>query len=378
MSRYFSLTRFVTIVIKEFIQMRRDRLTFIMMTSIPVMQLILFGYAINFDPKDLPVAVVSADNSVLSRDFIRAMDNSGYFRIVGTAGGEEEAMRLLELGTVQFVLNIPENFFRKMLRGEYPALLLEADATDPVATGNAISALTVIGQRAFDRELKGQLRYLLQEAAPFEVRVHKKYNPEGITKYNIVPGLMGVVLTLTMALVTGVAITRERERGTMENLLSTPVRPIEVITGKIIPYIIVGYFQVALILLAAHFIFHIPMIGSVPVLLLTTLIFIVANLSVGITFSTIAKNQLQAMQMAFFFFLPSLMLSGFMFPFRGMPQWAQWLGTIFPLTHFLRLVRGILLKGNNLAEVLSHLWPVALFMVIALAVAVRRYRGTLD
>jgi ABC-2 type transport system permease protein len=378
MSRYFSLARFVTIVIKEFIQMRRDRLTFIMMTSIPVMQLILFGYAINFDPKDLPVAVVSADNSILSRDFMRAMDNSGYFRIVGTAGGEKEAMRLLELGNVQFVLNIPENFFHKMLRGEYPALLLEADATDPVATGNAISALTVIGQRAFDRELKGQLRYLLQEAAPFEVRIHKKYNPEGITKYNIVPSLMGVVLTLTMALVTGVAITRERERGTMENLLSTPVRPIEVITGKIIPYIIVGYFQVALILLAAHFIFHIPMIGSVPVLLLTTLIFIVANLSVGITFSTIAKNQLQAMQMAFFFFLPSLMLSGFMFPFRGMPQWAQWLGTLFPLTHFLRLVRGILLKGNNLAEVLSHLWPVALFMVIALTVAVRRYRGTLD
>lgn len=378
MSRYFSLARFVTIVIKEFIQMRRDRLTFIMMTSIPVMQLIRFGYAINFDPKDLPVAVVSADNSILSRDFIRAMDNSGYFRIVGTAAGEEEAMRLLELGNVQFVLNIPENFFRKMLRGEYPALLLEADATDPVATGNAISALTVIGERAFDRELKGQLRHLLREEAPFEVRVHKKYNPEGITKYNIVPGLMGVVLTLTMALVTGVAITRERERGTMESLLSTPVRPIEVITGKIIPYIMVGYMQVALILLAAHFMFHIPMIGSVPVLLLTTLVFIVANLSVGITFSTIAKNQLQAMQMAFFFFLPSLMLSGFMFPFRGMPQWAQWLGTVFPLTHFLRLVRGILLKGNNLAEVLTHLWPVALFMVIALAVAVRRYRGTLD
>lgn len=378
MSRYFSFARFVTIVIKEFIQMRRDRLTFIMMTSIPVMQLILFGYAINFDPKDLPVAVVSADNSIFSRDFMRAMDNSGYFRIVGTAGGEEEAMRLLELGNVQFVLNIPENFFRKMLRGEYPALLLEADATDPVATGNAISALTVIGQRAFDRELKGQLRYLLQEEAPFEVRVHKKYNPEGITKYNIVPGLMGVVLTLTMALVTGVAITRERERGTMENLLSTPVRPIEVITGKIIPYIIVGYMQVALILLAARFLFHIPMIGSVPVLLLTTLVFIVANLSVGITFSTIARNQLQAMQMAFFFFLPSLLLSGFMFPFRGMPQWAQWLGTVFPLTHFLRVVRGILLKGNNLAEVLTHLWPVALFMVVALAVAVRRYRGTLD
>jgi len=378
MNRYFSFARFTTVVIKEFIQMRRDRLTFMMMIGIPVVQLILFGYAINFDPKDLPVAVVSADNSIFSRDFISAMENSGYFRIEGTASSEEEAMHLLDLGTVQFVLSIPQDFQRKVLRGERPALLIEADATDPVATGNALGSLSVIGQRVFDREFKGQLRHLRQNEAPFEVRVHKKYNPEGITKYNIVPGLMGVVLTLTMALVTGVAITRERERGTMENLLSTPVRPIEVITGKIIPYIIVGYIQVALILLAARFLFDVPMLGSVLVLLITTLVFIVANLSVGITFSTIAKNQLQAMQMAFFFFLPSLMLSGFMFPFRGMPQWAQYLGSLLPLTHFLRLIRGILLKGNGLAEVLTHLWPVALFMVIALTVAVRRYRGTLD
>jgi len=358
--------------------MRRDRLTFLMMIGIPVVQLILFGYAINFDPKDLPVSIVSADNSTFSRDLISAMKNSGYFRIVGMAEDEDEARGMLELGTVQFVLNIPANFSRKVLRGEHPAILLEADATDPVATGNAIGTFSVIAERTINRELKGRLRYLRQNAAPFEVRIHRKYNPEGITKYNIVPGLMGVVLTLTMALVTGVAITRERERGTMENLLSTPVRPIEVITGKIIPYIIVGYIQVSLILVAARFLFQIPMVGSVIVLLLSTLIFIVANLSVGITFSTIAKNQMQAMQMAFFFFLPSLLISGFMFPFRGMPQWAQWLGSILPLTHFLRLIRGILLKGNDLSEVLTHLWPIALFMAFALVVAVRRYRGTLD
>jgi len=378
MNRFFSFSRFMAIIIKEFIQMRRDRLTFIMMIGIPVMQLILFGYAINFDPKDLPVAILSAEDSVFTRDFISGMNNSGYFRIVERVEHEEEARRLLELGKVQFVLNIPENFTRKMLRGEVPALLLEADATDPVATGNALASMSVIVQRAFDRDLKGPLSYLRKGKEPFEFRVHKKYNPEGITKYNIVPGLLGIVLTLTMTLITGVAITRERERGTMENLLSTPVSPLEVITGKIIPYIIVGYIQVSLVLLAAYFLFHIPMVGSIILLFAVSLIFIMANLSMGITFSTIAKNQMQAMQMSFFFFLPSLMLSGFMFPFRGMPEWAQWIGSVLPLTHFLRLVRGILLKGNGLSEVLVYLWPIVLFMIVALSIAIKRYRATLD
>lgn len=378
MNRYFSFSRFMAIVIKEFIQMRRDRLTFIMMIAIPVMQLILFGYAINFDPKDLPVAIHSAEDGIFTRDFVSAMNNSGYFRIVERVEHAADARRLLELGKVQFVLNVPEDFSRKMLRGEVPSLLLEADATDPVATGNALAAMSVIVRRAFDRDLKGPLRHLKMGRAPFELRVHKKYNPEGITKYNIVPGLLGIVLTLTMTLITGVAITRERERGTMENLLSTPVSPLEVITGKIIPYIIVGYIQVSLVLIAAHFLFHIPMVGSIVLLFVIALVFIVANLSMGITFSTIAKNQMQAMQMSFFFFLPSLMLSGFMFPFRGMPEWAQWIGSALPLTHFLRLVRGILLKGNDLSEVLVYVWPIALFMIIALAIAIKRYRATLD
>jgi ABC-2 type transport system permease protein len=378
MNRYFTFSRFLAIIIKEFIQMRRDRLTFIMMIGIPVMQLILFGYAINFDPKGLPVAILSADDSIFTRDFISAMNNSGYFRIMGKVEFESEARRLLELGEVQFILNIPENFSRDLLRGEVPALLLEADATDPVATGNALAAMNVIVQRSFDRDLKGPLRHLRDGQGPFEFHVHKKYNPEGVTKYNIVPGLLGIVLTLTMTLITGVAITRERERGTMENLLSTPVSSLEVITGKIIPYIIVGYMQVSLVLLAAHFLFHVPMEGSIVFLFMISLIFIMANLSMGITFSTVARNQMQAMQMSFFFFLPSLMLSGFMFPFRGMPDWAQWIGSALPLTHFLRLVRGILLKGNSPSEVMVYLWPIALFMVIALLIAIKRYRGTLD
>ena len=378
MIRSFSISRFLTIIIKEFIQMKRDKLTFAMMIGIPVMQLVLFGYAINFNPKDLPVAVIRADESIFSRDLVHAMENSGYFRIVQTASNEEEARGFLELGDVQFVLNIPANFSRRLLRGEGPSILLEADATDPVATGNAIAAMTTIVQKALNRDLKGPLHHLKQGVAPFEFRIHKKYNPEGVTNHNIVPGLMGIVLTLTMVLITGVAVTRERERGTMETLLSTPARPVEVITGKIIPYIIVGYIQVILILMAARFLFQIPMVGSISLLMLVSLIFIVANLSMGITFSTFAKSQMQAMQMAFFFFLPSLMLSGFMFPFRGMPEWARWIGSALPLTHFLRLVRGILLKGNGLSEVLVHLWPIALFMILALVIAIKRYRETLD
>lgn len=374
----FSPARFLAIILKEFIQMRRDRLTFGMMVGIPLMQIIIFGYAINFDPKDLPVMVQSADHSVFSRDLVHAMENSGYFRITGTVQSEKEAEELLDLGDVQFILNIPEDFSRKLLRGERPAVLLEADATDPVATGSAISAMSVITQEVLNRDLKGPLGYLQGGKSPYRLVIHKKYNPEGVTQYNIIPGLLGIVLTLTMVIITGVAITRERERGTMENLLSTPVRPIEVIMGKIIPYIIIGYLQVTLILVAARYLFHVPMVGSISLLLLVSLFFIVANLSMGITFSTIAKNQMQAMQMAFFFFLPSLMLSGFMFPFRGMPEWAQWIGSALPLTHFLRIVRGVLLKGNGLSEVLVHLWPIALFMSIALIVAVKRYGETLD
>jgi ABC-2 type transport system permease protein len=264
------------------------------------------------------------------------------------------------------------------LRGERPVLLLEADATDPAATGNAVASLKTLLGSALQQDLQGALSYLTTNAEPFELRIHPRYNPEGITQYNIVPGLMGVVLTMTMAMITGLAITRERERGTMENLLSMPTRPLEVLLGKIIPYILVGYVQVGLILLAARFVFQVPMVGSLVLLLGVAMIFIIANLAVGITFSTVARNQLQAVQMTFFFFLPSIMLSGFMFPFRGMPRWAQVIGEVLPLTHFLRIIRGILLKGNGLAEIGSQLWQIALFALIAVIVAVKRYRQTLD
>ncbi len=377
-SRAFDVRRWWAVVGKEFIQMRRDRLTFAMMIGIPLLQLILFGYAINADPKHLPTAVLSADNGVFSRTLVWALRNSDYFEIVREARSEAEVRRLLALGSVQFVLHIPEDFSRKLLRGERPALLLEADATDPVATGGALAAIAGLAGSALDRDLVGPLAGLRAAPGPIELRTHRHYNPETITQYNIVPGLMGVVLTMTMVIITAVAITRERERGTMENLLATPARPGEVMLGKIVPYILVGYVQVLLILLAARLLFDVPRVGSVPLLLGVMLLFITANLAMGITFSTMATTQLQAMQMAFFFFLPSLMLSGFMFPFRGMPAWAQVLGEALPLTHFLRIVRGILLKGNGAAEIAPEVWPIALFTLLVMSLGIKRYRRTLD
>ncbi len=374
----FSLHRFWAIVLKEFIQMRRDRITFGMMVGIPLLQLLLFGFAINSDPKHLPAVVLNADHGPFGRTLVAALQHSDYFAFDHGVATEGEAQRLLRLGEVQFVVNIPSEFSRRLLRGERPALLIEADATDPAATGNALSALQTLATSALDRDLKGPLADLRADAGPVELRLHRHYNPEGITQYNIVPGLMGVVLTMTMVVITALAITRERERGTMENLLATPARPVEVMVGKIVPYVVVGYVQLTLILLAARFLFDVPMQGSLVLLFAVSLLFIAANLAVGITFSTVAKNQLQAVQMAFFFFLPSILLSGFMFPFRGMPEWAQAIGSALPLTHFLRVVRGILLKGNGLTEIAPELWPLALFLVVVLTIGVKRYRQTLD
>lgn len=375
----FSWHRFMAIVIKEFIQMRRDKLTFAMMIVIPLVQLALFGYAINTNPKALPTVVVDADNSIFARSIIQSLKNSSYFDIQQTPVNEKVAKQLLQLGEVQFVLTIPIDFSRKLIRGKKPNLLMEADATDPAATSNAVTALTSLNQIALNHDLNNGLQYLKPEnTAPFDVILHRNYNPEIITQYNVVPGLMGVILTMTMIMMTGLAIARERERGTFENLLATPVNPLEVMLGKIIPYILVGYIQVFIVLLAAHFLFHVPMEGSILLLLCTVFVFVTANLSVGILFSTIAKNQMQAMQMTYFFFLPSLLLSGFMFPFRGMPSWAQTLGEILPLTHFLRIVRGILLKGNGLFDIFPQMIAMLLFMIIVILIGLKRYRRTLD
>jgi ABC-2 type transport system permease protein len=372
-----SWSRWVGIIVKEFIQLKRDRLTFGMIIGIPVLQLILFGYAINADPKRLPTAVLSADTSPYSRTLLSAMQTSGYFRLSHNAATQDEVEDLLALGHVQFAVTIPENFGRKRVRGERPVLLVEADASDPSAVGNAVAALNQIAL-SLNRDLGGTLSELKTTLPPVELRVHRRYNPEGITAYNIVPGLIGTILTMTMVLMTGLAMTRERERGTFENLLSTPALPIEVMTGKIVPYILIGLIQVSLIIGCALLLFEVPMRGNPLLLYFVVLIFIAANLTLGITFSSIARNQLQAMQMTFFFFLPSILLSGFMFPFRGMPDWAQWLGSLLPLTHFLLLVRGIMLKGNGFLDLIPQIWPILAFMVVVILIGLGFYKRTLD
>ncbi|NQV56111.1 MAG: ABC transporter permease [Rhodospirillales bacterium] len=376
--RGFSWPRFVALVVKEFIQMRRDRLTFAMIISIPIMQLVLFGYAINTDPKLLPTAIVSGDNSLFTRSLIVSLQNSGYFKIIHQFATDAEAEELISSGDVQFVLRIPENFSRDLLRGDRPTILVEADATDPAATSNAVGTLNQLAYTALNHDLKGPLASLAGGPPPFEMIIHKRYNPEGINQFNIVPGLMGVVLTMTMIIFTALAVTRETERGTMETLLAMPVRPFEVMLGKVIPYIFVGYLQVALIYAASRYLFGVPVEGNLGLLSLVLILFIAANLCVGFTFSTIARNQLQAIQMSFFFFLPSLLLSGFMFPFRGMPEWAQYIGEALPLTHILRIVRGIMLKGNGITEIANDTMAIAAFLFVVTIIALKRYRQTMD
>jgi ABC-2 type transport system permease protein len=374
----FSFSRWLGIVGKEFIQLKRDRLTFGMIVGIPVVQLVLFGFAINSDPKRLPTALLIADRSEFSRSILAGLQNSSYFDFIGEAKDEDDADRMLAVGKAQFVVSIPADFSRRLVRGERPAMLIEADATDPTATGNALSAVNQLAQTVLSHDLTGSLSPLAGTPSAFSVIVHPRYNPEAITQYNIVPGLMGVILTMTMVMMTGLAITRERERGTMENLLATPATVLEVMTGKIVPYILIGLLQVTIVLVLARVLFSVPIQGSITVLYLSVLLFIAANLMLGLTISSVAGNQLQAMQMTFFFFLPSMLLSGFMFPFRGMPGWAQLIGEALPLTHFLRIVRGVLLKANGWAEIWPEAWPVALFGLVVMAIGLRTFRSTLD
>jgi ABC-2 type transport system permease protein len=374
----FSVSRWWSIVLKEFLQLRRDRVTFAMIIGLPIVQLALFGFAINTNPRHLPTAVVIHDQSEFSRSFVAAMSNSAYFNIIETLPDEEAGRRALAQGRVQFVLNVPVDFSAKLLRGEHPSLLVEADATDPTATSTAVAALPGLIQPVADKDITGPLAHLNGGPSAFGVQVHNLYNPEGITQYNVVPGLMGVILTMTLVMMTGLAITRERERGTMENLLATPVLPIEVMTGKIVPYVAIGLIQASIILVATRFIFNVPFVGSPVAIYLAALLFIAANLTVGITLSSLAQNQLQAMQLTFFYFLPNILLSGFMFPFAGMPRWAQFIGNLLPLTYFNRLIRGILLKGNGWADLWPSVWPMVLFTAIVMAIALRFYRRTLD
>ncbi len=375
-----SLSRILAILSKEFTQLVRDRLTYAMIIGIPIIQLLLFGYAINSDPKHLPAAVLVQDQGQFSRSIIGALERSDYFDIRYASRSPAEMDRLIERGAVQFAITIPGDFTRRVVRRDKPQILVEADASDPAATSGAVAALAQLPQYALMSDLKGPLAASAAPATPqpFEVVVHRRYNPESVTAYNIVPGLVATILSMTLVIMTALAMTREIERGTMETLLSTPVRPIEVMIGKLAPYVMVGVIQATLILTMARVLFGVPMAGGWPALILGLFLFIIGSLSLGFLVSTVARNQLQAMQMGMFYFLPSILLSGFLFPFRGMPVWAQWIGTAVPVTHMLRIVRGSMLKGVGIADALQSLGALALFVLLVATLAVRQYRTTLD
>jgi ABC-type multidrug transport system permease subunit len=371
----FSFKRLLALLRKEWIQVRRDSMTLRMIIALPIMQLCLFGFAINTNPQHLPTGLLSQSHSKYERTVVAALRNTGYYDIQ-TMTSEAEAERALAQGEVLFVIEIPAEFDRAVDRGDKPSILVDADATDPSAIGNATAALAAISN-ALDRDLPPVLQ--AQPASPaFGFVVHARYNPEQLTVLNVVPGLVCVVLMMSTLFVTTLSITRERERGTMENLLAMPVRPIEVMLAKIVPYVFIGYLQVLVILLVSTFVFALPIRGSLPLLLLALGLFIASNLALGITFSTVAANQMQATQLAQFTLMPSFLLSGFMFPFRGMPVWAQWAGELFPTTHAMRIVRGMLLKGNGLSAIVPELWPIVAFTLVVVAVAVWFYRETLD
>ena len=361
-------------LVKEFIQLRRDRVSFAMIILIPLVQLMLFGYAINTTPRDLPTAVLLQEQTDLSRSVLAALENTRYFKVTKLPHTEAEVDQLLASGTVLFAIEIPANFERSVRRGDKPAMLVEADATDPVAAGTALGALGQVLQTALshDRDVPAA------PTMPFEIRSHARYNPAGVTQLNIVPGLVGTILTMTMLIFTALSVTREIERGTMESLLSMPITPVEIMLGKIVPYIMVGFVQASLIIGIGVTLFGVPVIGNLGLLAALSTLFIAANLSIGYTFSTVAQNQLQAMQMSMMFFLPNILLSGFLFPFAGMPVWAQYVGEALPLTHYLRIVRAIMLKGSSIGDLRYDGVALFILMLIAMTIAVTRFRRTLD
>jgi ABC-2 type transport system permease protein len=361
-------------ILKEVLQLRRDRITVATMVTIPLMQLIVFGYAINTTPHNLPTAVLLQETSDVGRSILAALENTKYFQVTRRAQNVDELDHLLASGKVLFAVEIPAGFERALRRGDKPALLVAADATDPVAAGSALGSLSQVVQSALrnDRSIPDS------GDPPFEIRAHARYNPAAETQLNIVPGLLGTILTMTMLIYTALSVTRETERGTMESLLSMPITPLEIMLGKIVPYVVIGFLQATLIVGAGLLLFKVPIVGNPLLLASLTTLFIATNLALGYTFSTIARNQLQAVQMAMMSFLPQMLLSGFLFPYAGMPLWAQYLGEVFPLTHFIRMARAVMLKGSTLADLGYDTLALFVLMLIVMALAVARFRRTLD
>lgn len=376
--KYFHLKRWWGIVIKEFHELRRDQLSAGMLLIIPLIQILLFGYAINTDPHHLATAVLDQDKAQFSRAMIVAMKNSEYFRFTESFATEQQAENAMKQGKIQFLVTFPANFTHNILRKHPAEMLVQADATDPSTIGNALATLKELPVNVIRQNLPNILQDSSTESNPFNIKIQRLYNPEGITYYNVVPGLIGIVLTMTLVLLAGLSIARERENGSLESLLITPARPIEVLIGKIAPYIMIGFVQSIIICIICRYVFNVPMEGDIISLVMAIILFIIASLSVGISLSVFAANQLQSMQLTFFYFLPSVLLTGYIFPFRGMPDWAQMIGSLLPLTYFLRLIRGVMLKGNTIFTMWADAWPLLVFSLLLLAVGLFFYRKTLD
>jgi len=359
---------------KELLQLRRDRMTLAMMVALPLLQLLLFGYAINNDVRHMPTLVYDQDRSAASRDFAASMAATGFYDIRGHVGGYAEIERALRRGEARVALVVPPHYGEKLAAGKPAKLQLILDGSDPQTVASATNTATAMGL-ARSSELMLQKLSVSGSGlttAPIELEPATWYNPEVRTAVYVVPGLIGVILTMTMVMLTAMAVARERERGTLEQLIVSPVKPVELVIGKIAPYVIIGYVQMTIILLAGRLIFRVPFLGSLPLLYALAFVFIAANLAVGLFFSTIARTQQQAMQMSFFFLLPNILLSGFMFPFEGIPKPAQIPALALPLTHFMRIVRSIALKGGGFEDVYGELvWLTAILGVLILVSSLR-------
>lgn len=379
--RRLSPARIAAVMVKEFTQLSRDRITYAMILVMPLVQLMLFGYAINTDPRHLPAAVIAYDHGPLADAVVSALERSSYVDVRHLPQSEDEMDRLLQRGTVSLAITIPPDFSQRVLKGDRAQILAEVDATDPIAAGGVTAAVSALPANALRHDLRGPAARPGPGAPPFEVVVHRLYNPEGITAYNIVPGLLAIILSMTLVMMTAMAVTREVERGTMESLLSTPATAFEVMVGKLLPYVAVGLVQTCVVLILARVLFAVPMAQSFAgwfALGSGIVLFITGNLALGYLFSTLVRSQLQAMQVSFFYMMPSIFLSGFMFPFAGLPRWAQVIGEAIPVTHFLRIVRGSLLKGQVLADMVPDLIALCLFLGVVATLTLARSRRTLD
>ncbi|CAH11887.1 TPA: ABC transporter permease [Legionella pneumophila] len=373
MKSHFSMQRLWAIIRKEFLLMKRDPATIVIMAILPLILVCIAGYAINTYPQKVPTVLINLDNTDVTRELVREIQNTGYFSFVASTNDSESAHHLLKTGKAILVLTIPVNFTKALRRNQNPALLLEDGSIDAIASGRAIIALA--GLKSSFIEKMGQKGINIPLQRPdFQIINHRLYDPDRVTQFYVVPGMIGLVLMLTMLLITVVVAFRDVQGGTIEYLLASPTRPSEILLGEIFSYILIGYLQLSFGLILSYYLFHVPFIGAPLLLYLCTLPYIVAELSLGLTIATFCTSQFEAVQVINVFIAFSILLTGFTFPIFGMPEWAQYLGLFLPLTHFFKIMFGIMLKGNNFGEIWANLWPLLAYCLTMISLATWRFK----